>query len=708
MSDGKIIYDVDVNDDGVEEKVHGTNSKIESAANTGSSAFSEVWTGALRTIGSKLVELGQTAIDSAVDVAKESLAQVASFEQNVGGVEKLFGDSASTVMNNAKNAFKTAGMSANEYMETVTGFSASLISSLEGDTQTAANMANTAITNMSDNANTFGTDIASIQNAYSGFAKGNYTMLDNLKLGYGGTKEEMERLLRHAEEVEGYFEGAFSIDSFSDIIEAIDIVQNELKISGVTAETAAEMVAAGVWTEEEAMSRLGTTAKEAAGTIEGSMNSAKAAWTNYLTGTMSGEEFAEVAIQAADNIVNAFMEIIPRLATGFVEMAPTLWNKGVEVISGLATIIGEHLPDMVTKGTEMIRSLGEGLATQIPVFLADALPKILSFAEGLRENAGKFVDAGIDMILNIAQGLADSLPTLIEYVPQIITNLANIINDNMPKILAAGVKIIITLVKGIIQAIPTLVANIPHIIEAIFSVIQAVDWLNLGKFIITGIKNGIVLLKEAIPELVKSIGEKGKTLLKNIDWRHLGSSIINFIVNGIQGLVSSIPNLLRSIGSNAVSMFKSINWHDLGANIIRGIINGLASNASAVVNAARQVAENAFNAAKSFLGISSPSKAFAELGRFSDEGQAQGMIKNADLVEDASEEVAQRALAAQMNVDYDLPDIDSASKDMSSSISGSFAQTVSRVIEVPLNIDAREIARATAWDMGEQLAWEAR
>ena len=688
MSDGKIIYDVDVNDDGVEEKVHGTNSKIESAANTGSSAFSEVWTGALRTIGSKLVELGQTAIDSAVDVAKESLAQVASFEQNVGGIEKLFGDSAGRVMENANAAFRTAGLSANEYMETVTSFSASLISSLGGDTEKAAELSDVAMRSMSDNANTFGTDMESIMNAYQGFAKENYTMLDNLKLGYAGTKEGISKLIADASELTDVQEQlGLTVDGtstdFANVVKAIEVMQTKMNIAG-------------------------TTSREAAGTIEGSVNSLKAAWANFLTGTMDGESLAEIAFDAVNNIVNAFKTIIPRLTEGFATFIPLMLDFGIDIVSELMAGIGEKIPDLVTQGTEMIRSLGEGLATQIPVFLADALPKILSFTEGLRENAGKFVDAGIDMILNIAQGLADSLPTLIEYVPQIITNLANIINDNMPKILAAGVKIIITLVKGIIQAIPTLIANIPHIIEAIFSVIQAVDWLNLGKFIITGIKNGIVLLKEAIPELVKSIGEKGKTLLKNIDWRHLGSSIINFIVTGIQGLISSIPNLLRNIGSNAVSMFKSINWHDLGANIIRGIINGLASNASAVVNAARQVAENAFNAAKSFLGISSPSKAFAELGKFSDEGQAQGMIKNADLVEDASEEVAQRALAAQMNVDYDLPDIDSASRDMSASISGSFAQTVSRIIEVPLNIDAREIARATAWDMGEQLAWEAR
>ena len=379
MSDGKIVYDVDVNDEGVESKVKNTNSKIESAANTGSSAFSEVWTGALRTVGAKLVELGQQAVQAAVDVGKEALAQVASFEQLEGGVEKLFGDSADAVKKNANEAFRTAGMSANEYMETVTGFSASLISSLEGDTSTAANMANIAITNMSDNANTFGTDIASIQNAYAGFAKGNFTMLDNLKLGYGGTKEEMDKLMRHAEELGGYIEGSLSKDNFADIIEAIDIIQTDMKISGLTAQTAAEMVAAGALTEEEAYERLGTTAKEASKTIEGSVNSMKAAWDNFLTGTMTGDEFAEVALTAADNVVTALMDIIPRLVEGFASMAPTLWDKGVEIITNLATTISSHVPEFVEQGTAFIRSIPPMLPVIPPWLPIPAAPPAISW-----------------------------------------------------------------------------------------------------------------------------------------------------------------------------------------------------------------------------------------------------------------------------------------------------------------------------------------
>lgn len=689
MSDGKIIYDVDVNDDGVESKVKSTNDKIDSAAKQGSGAFSEVWTGALRAIGGKLVELGQEAISAAVDVAKESLAQVASFEQNVGGIEKLFGDSASTVMQNANNAFKTAGLSANEYMENVTGFSASLISSLGGDTAEAAKLADIAIKGMSDNANTFGTDMSAITTTYQGFAKANYSMLDNLKLGYGGTKTEMERLIQDASKMTdvqkelGLTVDASSMD-FANIVKAIEVMQASMNIAG-------------------------TTSKEAAGTIEGSVNSMKAAWSNFLTGTMSGSEFAEVALQAADNVVNALMEIIPRLVSGFADMAPTLIDKAVEITKNLATNIGQHLPEFVEKGTEFIRSIGEGLVQGIPDFLSKALPMIEQFTANLRENAGKFVDSGLDFILNLVKGLMNGLPKLIAYLPTIISNIVNIINDNMPKILAMGVQLIWEIIKGIVSAIPALIENFPKIIQMIFDIWQAIDWLNIGKFVITGIKNGVTALVRAIPDLMKSIGENAKNLFKNIDWRTLGTTVINFLVNGIRSLVTAIPNALVNIGQSAMSAFRSINWFNLGANIISGIINGLTSNVGAIVSAARNVAADALNAAKSFLGINSPSKAFEqEVGYQSDAGQAKGMLENADMVENASREVAQRALDAQMDVDYTLPDIDSASREMSASLAGSYTSSVQRSIEVPLYIDAREIARATAWDMGEQLAWEMR
>ena len=689
MSDGKIIYDVDVNDEGVESKVKQTNSKIDSAASEGSSAFSEVWTGALRTVGAKLVELGQTAISSAVDVAKESLAQVASFEQNVGGIEKLFGDSADDVLANAKKAFSTAGLSANEYMENVTGFSAALINSLGGDTQEAAKLADIAMRSMSDNANTYGTSMESITNTYQGIAKENYTMLDNLKLGYAGTKAGMQKLIEDASKMTdvqkelGLTVDGTSLD-FANCVKAIEVMQSSMNIAG-------------------------TTSREAAGTIEGSVNSMKAAWTNFLTGTMDGKEFAETAIVAADNVVNAMMDIIPRLVTGFASMAPTLWDKGVEIITNLGNTIMEHGPEFIDRGIEMITNLGQGIGQQIPVLISEALPKVLAFSENLRTNASRFVDAGIDFITNLVMGLAKSLPDFIKYVPTIVSNFCGIINDNMPKILAAGWNIIKILLQGIVEAVPTLIEEFPKIVQMIFDIIQAVDWLNLGKFVINAISKGITALVTMIPNLIKNIGQSAFDFFRSINWAQLGSNLIHGIVSLIQGNFNVIPNALRSIGSTAFNAFTSINWFNLGANIIQGVINGISSNVGAIASAARNAAYNALQAAKSFLGINSPSKVFEDqVGYQSDAGFAKGMIDNVGLVENASQEVAERALDAQMEVNYDLPDIDSASRDMSASLSSSIASTVSRVIEVPLSIDSREIARATAWDMGEQLAWEMR
>lgn len=647
MSDGKIIYDVDINDEGIESKVQQTNSKVKNSADTGSSAFSEVWTGALRRIGAGLVELGAKAVETGKQVAMDALDQVSSLEQNIGGVQKLFGDSYQAVVDNANKAFKTAGLSTNQYMETVTGFSASLIAGLGGDTQKAVGIADRAIRDMSDNANTFGTDIASIQTTYQGFAKQNYTMLDNLKLGYGGTKEEMQRLIADASQMTVEMDKlGVSVDgnsmSFDNIINAISVMQEHLNIAG-------------------------TTAKEAGGTIEGSVNSMKAAWQNFLAGTIGPAEFAETAFQAADNVINAFGGILPRLADGFGQMTPKVLEKGGELVGKLVDNIREKAPEFLQRGADFVEKLGAGLVSQIPQFLSNALPMVLKFTENLRTNAGKFVDSGINFIKNLVQGLANSLPTLLQYVPSIIINACGVINDNMPKILKAGLDIILILLKGIIQAVPTLIAEFPKIIQMIFSIIQAIDWMNLGRFVIDGISRGIA---------------------------SMGSSISSFLHNA---------------GNNAWNAFRNIDWGNLGSQIINGIVRGLRNGADAIVSAAKNVAKQALNAAKAFLGIHSPSRVFQdEVGLQMDAGQAKGIIENADMVEDAAAEVAERALDASMDVNYNLPNTDSVSKDIGASFSSRVLNTVNRVIEVPLNLNGREIARATAWDMGEQLAWESR
>lgn len=647
MSDGKIIYDVEVNDDGIDGKLQQTNNKIKQGSESGSSAAENVWTGALRRIGAGLVELGMKAADTAKQVAVDALHEVSNLEQNVGGVKKLFGDSYQEVVDNANKAFKTAGMSTNEYMETVTGFSASLIAGLGNDTQKAVGYADRAIRDMSDNANTFGTDISSIQTAYAGFAKQNYTMLDNLKLGYGGTKEEMQRLIKDASQMDESMQRlGVTVDadsmSFDNIINAISVMQDNMKIAGATA-------------------------AEASGTIEGSVNSMKAAWQNFLAGTIDPAEFADTAFQAAENVIKAFGGILPRLADGFGQMTPKVLEKGGELIGKLVSTLQEKAPEFIQRGADFVEKLGRGLVQAIPNFLSKALPMIQDFTANLRTGASKFIDSGIEFIKNLMQGLMNSLPTLIQYLPTIISNIVNVINDNFPKILKLGLDLILMLLKGIVQAIPTLIAEFPKILRMILDVWTAFDWLNIGRLVINGISNGV------------------------------------------RALASSIPDALRNIGRNAWNAFNNIDWGDIGWNIVRGIANGIWDGADRIVRAAKDVAKQALNAAKSFLGIHSPSRRFREeVGAQIPAGEAQGIIENADMVEDAAAEVAERALDASMDVNYNLPNTDSVSKDIGASFSSRVLNTVNRVIEVPLNLNGREIARATAWDMGEQLAWESR
>ena len=648
MSDGKIIYDVEVNDDGIEGKVQSTNDKVQAAANTGSSAFGEVWTGALRRIGARLVELGAQAVDTAKQVAMDALDQVSSMEQNIGGVQKLFGENAQAVVDNANQAFRTAGMSANQYMETVTGFSASLIAGLGGDTEAAVSIADRAITDMSDNANTFGTDISSIQMAYQGFAKQNYTMLDNLKLGYGGTKEEMQRLIADASQMSTEMDKlGVSVDadsmSFDNIINAISVMQKHLNIAG-------------------------TTANEASGTIEGSVNSLKAAWDNFLAGTLDGESLAEIAYDAMNNIFNAFMEIVPRLAAELPTFIELVGGFGLELAQTLINTIGEQLPEFLAKGQELILNLAQGLAEGIPNATESLLSMITSFTEWLASDGGtSMIDSGMKLLESIVTGLSNALPVLVEYIPQIILNIVTALANNLPRLMEMGVNMIVSLLTGIIATIPQLIEQFPNMIKTIFTIWKSTNWLSLGLHLITA------------------------------------------ILKGITQLINAIPDLLKQIGNSAMDTFKSIDWLSLGSHVIDGIVDGIKDGISAVADAAREVAEAALSAAKSFLGIHSPSRAFKEqVGLQSDAGQAEGMIENADLVEDAAREVSQKALDASMDVNYNLPNKDTVSQDIGASFSSRVMQTVNRVIEVPLNISGREIARATAWDMGEQLAWESR
>ena len=448
-----------------------------------------------QSIGAQLVGTIKKVLSAAGigKLIKDSLDTGGALQQSIGGIETLFKDSADTVKQYAAQAYQTVGLSANDYMEQTTSFAASLLSSVSKDTNAAAQLANMAMVDMADNANKMGTDMQDIQNAYQGFAKQNYTMLDNLKLGYGGTQAEMQRLLTDAEKISGVH---YDLGNLADMYSAIHVIQQEMDITG-------------------------TTAREAATTLTGSFAAMKAAAQNVLGNWSTGADLT-APLQALTDTARTYL---------VGNLLPMIGN----VLQGIPQVIYGLVPEVVQTGTELLGSLAQGFTQGIPDFLANALPQLLSFTENLRENAGEFVNAGLDMITQLANGLIAGLPDLIAYVPDIIINICGIINDNLPKILAKGVSLVVQLGVGIVKAVPDLLANWKKILQAVLSVISAVNWLNIGKNILTGVASGV---------------------------RSMGSSMLAAFKGGF----SSALAWIKSLPSQAVQ------W---GKNLIQSFINGL-------------------------------------------------------------------------------------------------------------------------------------
>lgn len=468
-----------------------------------------------QSIGQKLVGTLKNVIVAAGigKIISDSINLGGALQQSLGGVETLFKDSADTVKAYAAQAYKTVGLSANDYMEQTTSFAASLLSSVSQDTQAAADLANMAMVDMADNANKMGTSMQDIQNAYQGFAKQNYTMLDNLKLGYGGTQAEMQRLLKDAEKISGVH---YDLGNLADMYSAIHVIQKEMDITG-------------------------TTAKEASTTLTGSFAAMKAAAENVLADWSTGADLTAP--------LQGLVETAQTFLVG--NLLPMIGN----VLAGIPELVYTLVPEILQSGTQLVTSLAEGFTQGIPDFLSNALPQLLQFTEELRANAGVFVDAGLNLITQLLNGLIAGLPDLIAYVPDIIINICGVINDNMPKILAQGVSIIVQLIAGLVQTVPSLLANWKKILEAVLSVISAINWLNIGKTILTGVANGV---------------------------KSMGSSLLNAFKGGF----SSALAWIKSLPSQAVQ------W---GKNLIQSFINGLTGKggAATIATAGATIAETA-------------------------------------------------------------------------------------------------------------------
>lgn len=523
-------------------------------------------------------------------VIKEALSAGADYEQNVGGIETLFGEGAQTMIKNASNAYKTAGLSANEYMETVTGFAASLKQSVGGDMEALTSAANTAVIDMADNANKMGTSMESIQNAYAGFAKGQYQLLDNLKLGYGGTKTEMERLLADASKLSGQ---KYDISNLADVYDAIHVIQTDLGITG-------------------------TTAKEAATTFSGSMASMKGAAQNLLASLATGGDvgaslsalvdsfstfFWDNAIPMLGNIISSVPEIMGTLLqtatqqiTNLAANADSFVDFALTLITNLATAIITNLPALVGALFDLAVGIGEALINY------DWAGTAQTFATTLSDSfSGEMLMQGANMIINLVTGIAEGLPQLIASAGEMLTSFYSGYLDKLPTIINAGIELISNFVGGIAQNLPAIAASITQVIANI-----------LKTFI------------EHLPEIVA-----------------MGIKLIGELITGVLKAIPTIVKTFAEIGKTIINTFKEIDWKSIGKNLIDGIINGIKEAGSKIWETIKSICADVFKSVKDFFKIGSPSKLMAdEVGRWIPAGIAQGIANNTAPLTDEMESLA--------------------------------------------------------------------
>ena len=663
--------------------------KFDTSLDTGGlqSGMGKVASVAQQALGVFTGQMMTRAVDALANLGKSALDSVGQLEQNVGGVETLFGDAADAVIASADRAYQTAGMSANDYMSTVTSFSASLLQSLGGNTEEAAKVADMAIIDMADNANKMGTSMDMIQNAYQGFAKQNYTMLDNLKLGYGGTKTEMERLLADAEKLTGV---KYDINNLNDVYQAIHAVQEEMGITG-------------------------TTAKEAASTLEGSMASAKAAWDNFMNGSGDADQLADAFATAADNIVKNLAEIIPR----FAETLPALGGAIIAQIPGLVAAI---VPAVLSAGQSVLKQLqdavldfdfagtadkvvqmitgfieGDGLGSLLDALvtiftgivngissmlpsLLPALIELISYVvTSLLDQLPAILDCALELILGLAQGILAALPVLIEALPEVISSIVEFLISAVPQIIDAGIELLMALVDALPVIIDALVDALPQIIRATVTALIAAApqiakaGIKLLGALIEAIPVIVVELAEAVPDIVAAIidvlaelpgligevfaeivtdlVEWGRQMLSNASMamsnmlskvsstlQQLPGKVWDYLSQAAQKVATWGTQLAQKGAAAATQLFNSIvnglsslpsEMAKIGSNIVSGIWNGISSGWNWLTNKVSNLANSLLDAAKDALGINSPSKEFADgVGRWIMPGVGKGLDKS--------------------------------------------------------------------------------
>lgn len=508
------------------------SSEYESGLNEASSKSSSI--GDSISSGLKTAAKATAAAVGAASVAigglvKSSIDAYANYEQLVGGVETLFGEISTTgdasgkVLENASKAYKTAGLSANQYMETATSFAASLMASLENDANAAADAADMAVTDMADNANKMGTSMESIQNAYQGFAKQNYTMLDNLKLGYGGTKTEMERLLSDAQAITGV---EYNIDNLNDVYTAIHVIQGELGITG-------------------------TTAAEASTTISGSIDSMKASWENLLTDLANGnadlssdiDAFAESVATVGGNIVPVAEQTLAGVGTLIETLLPVIMEE-------IPTIVNEVIPELLESGANMVTTILQGISDNMPEIVQGAISIMSTLIQTILDNLPLLIETALSMITQLAIGIAQALPTLLPTIVNVVITVVETLIDNVDMLVDAAIAIMVALAEGIVNAIPTLIEKAPEIIGKLVSALIR----NFPKILEAGVEL-IGYLIMGIAQCFISLGNIGKELIGKIkdgidgagDAKTWGKDLMDNFISGITDKIKALKDKVTEV-----------------------------------------------------------------------------------------------------------------------------------------------------------------
>ena len=525
------------------KNIKETGDDAEKSESKFSTAFQKMGSAAAK-VGKAIATGLAVASAAVVKIGKDAISAYGDYEQLVGGVETLFKDSSDTVIQNAANAYKTAGMSANAYMETVTSFSASLLQSLGGDTVKAAEKADTAVTDMSDNANKMGTSMEAIQNAYQGFAKQNYTMLDNLKLGYGGTKEEMERLLEDASKISGI---KYDISSFSDITDAIHVIQTEMGITG-------------------------TTAKEAATTIQGSISSMKGAWQNLLTGLADGNQdigglitnVFNSGVTVVDNIIPRIQQVLQTLPNLITQLVPKLISKVSEVIDALLPSVVDGAVSLLNAVVAVLPQLLQALMNALPsiisgiekVFFAivDALPSLMqTICDALPVLIPQLVEALVNMIVYLCENLMTIIQPLLDNLPAIIISIVDALMNNLPTLIQGLITLVIAIVEALPEIILALIEAIPTIITSILEGL----WNSLP-VLLEGIINIVGSILSAIWEMLSTIFAPLNDFFAKI-WNALTaafSTVGNWVYEHI---IAPVANFFKGLWEGIVSTFHTVD-----------------------------------------------------------------------------------------------------------------------------------------------------